>query len=144
MHGRTLVFVAVLLSSPLVFAAELTNDQLCAALTAKEVSAIVGSERSATADDMFGCKYETGSSPMINLQNSSQETAKEYADYSRSIGGEVREQDGAVLSSVAFDRQKGKTSEVWFLLDGAAVQIGFAAGLEPDKAIALVKAARGH
>ncbi len=46
------------------------------------------------------------------------------------------------MSAVAFDKQTGKMSGVWFTLNGKPVELEFDGGLELDKARALVEAAR--
>ena len=124
-------------------AAELTNDQLCAALTAQEVNAITGGERKAIPHKIFGCKYQHPTEPNIYLKNSSALTEQEYIERSRNLEGEVRrEPGGIVLVSFAFDIQKQKISEAWFQLRGTPVQLGFSGGIEPEKALALIRAAR--
>jgi hypothetical protein len=134
----------VLGSRPSSAAEPLTSQQLCTALTSQKVNAATASsERKAIPHKVYGCKYQHPTQPTIYLKNSSAKTEEEYIERSRNLEGEVRrEPGGIVLVSFAFDIQKQKISEAWFQLRGTPVQLGFSVGIEPEKALALIRAAR--
>ena len=125
-----------------LLAAELTGRELCQRLTAEEVSAIVGAGRTAKEGD-GRCTYSAPSRPDVRLMNSTSDTRAEFLELVKMLKGSTADgPGGSVISAVAFDQQNGKTSGAWFMLGQTPVELEFDRGLEPDRARALVEAAR--
>jgi hypothetical protein len=128
------------LTIPLI-ARTLTGKELCQHLTGEEVGAVLGSPRTATAEDER-CRYVRSGVPDLRLRNSPSDTREEFLDLVKTLKGSTQDgPGGSVISAVAFDLANGQTSAAWFLLNKTPVELEFDRGLEIEKARTLVEAA---
>jgi hypothetical protein len=105
------------------FETELTVEQLCAALTPEELSTILGADVAVDPAETEWCGYDLeDGSGMFVVGNS--DTAEEFTEQVQGFDCDARTvSGGAVLSSCGNDKEEGRPSEAWFLLDGVGVQL---------------------
>lgn len=102
---------------------DLTVEQLCAALTAEELGTVLGEDVTIDPTETVWCGYdlEDGSGMLVVGNN---DTAEEFVEQVQGFDCEAKPvAGGAVLSSCGADKEEGRPSEAWFLLDGVGVQL---------------------
>lgn len=122
---------------------ELTDAQLCHLLSAEEVTAALGSQRTAGPHSFGGCLYENPNLPALRMFNSSHPTRAEHMELIKGLNGSCKDgPDDSLLCSIGFDAKNGEISAVWFTQDGAALEIESDAGMSDPEALALLASAR--
>jgi hypothetical protein len=129
--------------------ARLSVDALCARLTLKEVSAIMGVNyvRMPDKDKLYGaCTYGDSTEKEVlqvryfSLGNSSLQEADWRRFVETESKGRVIERDGVLVSH--FRRNRFGTDTIWFKdRQGHALELNVNSGLTEDQAVALAKAA---
>ena len=104
---------------------ELSVEQLCAALTAEELGAIIGKTVTIDPAETEWCGYDfDDGSGMFVAPFVGNDTADEFIEQVQGFGCDAKQvEGGAVLSSCGADQDEGRPSEAWFLLDGVGVQL---------------------
>lgn len=140
MNKFVLTLISVLSLTELSYAIP-TGDELCVSLTAAEVSAIVGSNRSAIPTDE-ACTYQAEGRPDMRLIISNSASKDEFLKSAKALGATIEDPTAAeLLYSMGFDTKNLKTSGAWFQINGQEVELEFDGGLESEKVKALIKAA---
>ena len=102
---------------------DLSVEQLCAALTAEEMSAALGTNVTIDPGETEWCGYDSEDGSGMFLV-SRRDTAEEFIDQAKNFDCDTKNvEPGAVLSSCGNDKEDGRPSEAWFLLNGTGVQL---------------------
>ena len=122
---------------------ELSDADLCARLSASEVGATMGSERTAGPAALGGCAYQRDDSPALRLFNSSNATREEHLEWMQALKAKCSDgTNGAVLCSVGFDIENEEISGIWFTAGDAVLEVEADGGMTAAQAEALAAAAR--
>lgn len=103
---------------------ELSVEDLCAALTAEELGTILGETVTIDPAETEWCGYDSDDGSGMFMAPFGNPTAEDFTEQVEGFDCDAKSvEGGAILSSCGADKEEGRPTEAWFLLDGVGVQL---------------------